>query len=120
MNEIGFERFRIELICNFPCEDKYQLCQKTSEYIRLYGKELNLHGDEQKERRKQQKEEQHKSIESKVKEELEKRINKFREINSIILCDCGCEVVKRGLKAHQKTQKHLDLMESTISSLNSE
>ena len=120
MNEIGFERFRIQLICDFPCEDKYQLSQKTSEYIRLYGKELNLRCDELKQRRKQQKEEQHKTIKLKVKEELEKRINKFREINSIILCDCGCEVVKRGLKAHQKSKKHLDLMESKIPSSNSD
>ncbi len=28
MNNIGFERFRIELICDCPCEDKYQLIQK--------------------------------------------------------------------------------------------
>ena len=28
MNEIGFERFRIELICNSPCEDIYQLNKK--------------------------------------------------------------------------------------------
>jgi hypothetical protein len=28
------ERFSsIELICDYPCEDKYQLRQKTSEYI---------------------------------------------------------------------------------------
>ena len=29
INDIGFERFRIELICNYPCEDKYQLYQKS-------------------------------------------------------------------------------------------
>ena len=37
LNEIGSERFRIELICNFPCEDKYQLRQKEGEYIRNLG-----------------------------------------------------------------------------------
>ena len=37
MNEIGFDRFRIELICNYPCEDKYQLRQKEGEYIRQMG-----------------------------------------------------------------------------------
>ena len=37
INEIGFNRFRIELICDYPCEDKYQLLQKESEYIREIG-----------------------------------------------------------------------------------
>ncbi len=37
MNEIGFERFRIQLLCDFPCEDKYQLRQKEGEYIRDLG-----------------------------------------------------------------------------------
>jgi hypothetical protein len=37
MNEIGFERFRIQLIIDYPCEDIYQLTQKEGEYIRLLG-----------------------------------------------------------------------------------
>jgi hypothetical protein len=37
INELGFERFRIELICDYPCEDKYQLRQKEGEYIRQMG-----------------------------------------------------------------------------------
>jgi group I intron endonuclease len=37
MNEIGFERFRIELIENCPCEDVYQLRQREGVFIRLYG-----------------------------------------------------------------------------------
>ena len=30
INEIGFERFRIQLICDFPCEDKYQDKKRVS------------------------------------------------------------------------------------------
>jgi hypothetical protein len=37
MNEIGFERFRIQLIIDYPCEDVYQLTQNEGEYIRLLG-----------------------------------------------------------------------------------
>ena len=37
MNEIGFERFRIELIENCPCEDVYQLRRREGAFIRLYG-----------------------------------------------------------------------------------
>ena len=34
INDIGFERFRIQLLCDYPCEDKYMLKQKEGEYIR--------------------------------------------------------------------------------------
>ncbi len=37
MNEIRFERFRIQLIEKYPCEDKHQLNQNESEYIRAIG-----------------------------------------------------------------------------------
>ena len=37
INEIGSERFRIQLICDYPCDDKYQLRQKEGEYIRQIG-----------------------------------------------------------------------------------
>ena len=31
MNDIGSERFRIQLICDYPCDDKYQLRRKNIE-----------------------------------------------------------------------------------------
>ena len=37
INDIGFDRFRIQLIDNYPCEDKYMLKQKEGEYIRQLG-----------------------------------------------------------------------------------
>ena len=37
MNDIGFDRFRIELIENFPSQDKYELRQKEGHYIRQLG-----------------------------------------------------------------------------------
>ncbi len=37
MNEIGFERFRIELIEDYPCQDKYQLRQREGYFIREIG-----------------------------------------------------------------------------------
>jgi hypothetical protein len=29
-----------------------------------------------------------------------------------IKCECGCEVTKSNLKQHQRTQKHIDLIQS--------
>ncbi len=37
INEIGFDRFRIELVEDYPCEDKYQLRQREGHYIREIG-----------------------------------------------------------------------------------
>jgi hypothetical protein len=33
----GYERFRIKLIEEYPCEDKYQLLQREAYYIRQIG-----------------------------------------------------------------------------------
>ena len=37
INEIGFERFRIQLVEDYPCEDKYQLRQREGHFIRQIG-----------------------------------------------------------------------------------
>ena len=37
MNEIGFDRFRIQLIQDYPCEDKYHLRQREGHYTREIG-----------------------------------------------------------------------------------
>ena len=37
MNEIGFERFAIKLVEDYPCEDVYQLRQREGYWIRQLG-----------------------------------------------------------------------------------
>ena len=37
INDIGFERFRIDLIEDYTCKDKYELRQKEGQYIRQWG-----------------------------------------------------------------------------------
>jgi hypothetical protein len=37
MNDIGCNRFRIELLENFPCNDKYELSQREGKWIREIG-----------------------------------------------------------------------------------
>jgi hypothetical protein len=32
------------------------------------------------------------------------------QINTKIICECGCEIIKRTLSRHQKTEKHISLM----------
>ena len=95
MNEIGFERFRIQLICNCPCEDKYQLKQKEGEYIRMMGT-LNVYiagniapRDEKRDK-------------------TEDRINYKKEK---VECDCGCMIRRSDISTHWKTKKHQQIMD---------
>jgi hypothetical protein len=38
-------------------------------------------------------------------------IVKHFKLEKKVCCECGCMIFKNGLKTHQKTKKHLDLME---------
>ena len=120
MHEIGFERFRIQLVCDYPCEDRYQLTQKTCECIRLYGKNLNLRGKEQLELKKQQKEEVIKQEQEKLEQKQEKiRKEQEKEIlkkkGKTVLCDCGCTYYKKSNKySHLKSKKHLDYLQAKL------
>jgi hypothetical protein len=55
------------------------------------------------------------------KEKLKKYMKEYQETNKTtilkkkkekIKCECGCEVTKSNLKQHQRTQKHIDLIQS--------
>ena len=140
MNEIGFNRFRIELICDYPCDDKYQLRQKEGEYIRQMGTlNVNIAGRSEKEWRDENREilwekkkeyrknnDQYKAY---VKEYTEKNKTKKAEYNKeyytqnkieynekrsqlIVTCECGCQVRKADIARHKKSQKHLELIKA--------
>ena len=129
MNEIGFERFRIQLIIDYPCEDQYQLSQKEGEYIRLMGT-LNkqIAGRTQKEYR-----ETNKNKIKEVKQEwYENNLDKIKEVKKgwyetnkeklfkKIKCGCGCEVPKCHLNRHMNSQKHNKLIEKLNNTSNNE
>ena len=86
IREHGFERFRIQLIEDFPCEDLYQLRQRQGHYVREM-KAVNKYADD--------------------KDYYEK--NKER-ISEKIICECGCSITRYALYKHQKTKRHIDLM----------
>ncbi len=134
MNEIGFERFRIELIELCPYEDKYQLRQREGHFIRelgtlnksIAGRTKQEWTEEKKERIKmnvdkearklynmkynEEHKEQH-SIKRKVYKEANKE--KLRENkNKKLICICGCECNNSSLRKHEKTKKHIELIEA--------
>jgi len=127
MNEIGFERFRIQLIINYPCEDIYQLTQKEGEYIRLLGT-LNqrVEGRTQKEYKQKPEYKKYKKQydqQPKVKQYHQKyqQTPERKEYRGEkIVCECGCSIRRSDISTHKKTKKHLDLMEQLNNNPNNE
>lgn len=131
INEIGIEKFKIELIENFPCNNNKELEQKEGEYIRQLGT-LNKHieGRTRKERNKnyrqnfrQNNKEKCKEYDKKKYENNKEKILEKRKIyyknnkekieerkKEKVICECGCEVKKCNLKKHQKSKRHLNLI----------
>ena len=97
MNEIGFERFRIQLLEDYHCEDKYELRQREGHYIREQGT-LNklVAGREKKEYNK----EYYEANKEEIKEYKREKV----------LCECGCFISKDCISRHKKTNKHINFL----------
>lgn len=122
INEIGFNRFRIDLICDFPCNDMYELRQKEGEYIRSIGT-LNMcvagrsSKDYYKEESEKRKEYQEKNKENKKEYDKERRENLHDYINEKIECVCGGCYTRKHMTTHFKTKKHINYIDKqTINS----
>ena len=143
MNEIGFERFRIELIENYPCVDIYQLRQREGYFIREIGTlNTKVAGREHKEYREvnkdkikeknQEYKEKHKERLSEHKKEKYKenheqeleKLKKYREENKDVLnakkrekihCSaCDCWFSRCGQARHNNRLKHIEAIKNTI------
>ena len=66
--------------------------------------------------------EQNKKYRETNREKMNEKEKNYREnnrekINAKVKCECGCEVMKRHLKKHQATKKHLDKVKNIDSSV---
>ncbi len=108
MNEIGFERFRIELIEDYPCTDKYELRQRETYYIREIG---TLNSKIECRTRKQYQEDNKEQIQKQRKTYYESNKDKILDEQKVkINCECGCIVNKFDIQRHKRTIKHQELM----------
>jgi hypothetical protein len=110
MNEIGFNRFRIQLLENYPCSDKYEMRQKEGEYIRKFGT-LNIHIAVGIINQKENPKEYNKEY-NKLRYETKQKIP--------VVCECCCIITSMCKKRHEKTKKHIQLMEEKLKQNNSE
>tara|TARA_R110000787_G_scaffold258125_1_gene363307 strand:+ start:69 stop:620 length:552 start_codon:yes stop_codon:yes gene_type:complete len=137
-SKILFEKYddvRIELVEDYPCNNKQELNKKEGEYIRE-NKCLNkyISGRTLKEYRQDNKEkiqEYHKNNKEKIQEyhkiwrenntEVKKDYNKeyyennkeclLNKYKKKVTCECGFILNKNNIKRHQKSSKHIKLME---------
>ena len=139
INEIGFERFRIDLIEDYPCKDKYELRQREGYYIReqgtlnnrIAGREQKEYNQDIKQHRKEYYEEYYENKKEQIKEQNKKyyeankeQIKEYREKNKehiqhykkeVIICECGCKTDKSHITRHKISQKHNKLMNLKVS-----
>ncbi len=130
MNEIGFERFRIQLIEDYPSEDLYHLRQREGYWIRQIGT-LNMKIDDRtkteyhheyyqkhKEFLNAKGREYNKTYHQNNKDEINlKHRERYEEnkekIRVRIICECGAEICKRDKAKHERTKKHIALVNNT-------
>jgi len=125
MNKIGFERFRIELIEDYSCKDKYELRQREGHFIREIGT-LNKRIEGRTKQEYQQDNKEHFREYHKQWKEVDKEKNKekYQEqykiyndkkkeyYNEKITCDCGGLISRKHIQRHKKTNKHINIMKT--------
>jgi len=129
----GVDNCKIELIEDFPCENKHQLTAREGYYIRntncvnkiVIGRSQKEYYNETPEFRDKKKlyyEEHKNEHKEKMKEYYEENKEEYKEIRKIyyqehkdeikekrkeiIKCECGSEITKSNLSNHRKTKKH--------------
>ena len=131
MNELGTHIFRIDLIEDYPCDDKQALRQREGYWIRQLGtlnqqiagrtekqkyidnKEIILernkkYVEEHKERRQEYMTEYSKEY-NKKPEIIEKKKEYYKQKNN---CEYGSICRRDAIALHRKTKKHLDFLEN--------
>ena len=88
---------------NYYEENKPKIQEKVKKYRENNKTKI-------KEKSKEYRENNKTKIQEREKEHYE---NNKAKINAKVKCECGCEIVKRCLKEHRATKKHLDKMKNT-------
>ena len=107
IREHGFDRFRIELIEDFPCDDVYHLRQRQGHYIRELNA-INKYADDKDYREKNREHIKERYKEYSQKPEVKERIKE--RSSETVVCECGCSLRRDSLLRHQKTKVHLNFI----------
>ena len=110
INNVGFERFRIQLIEDFACNDKYELRQREGHYIRELSKNLNkkIEGRTVKQYYKENKEKilkRDKEYRDKNQEKIKETNKQYREDNKEKILDYKKQYYKDNKEKIKETRK---------------
>jgi len=129
----GWDDFKMIEVEKYPCNDKREAERRESEIMKELKASMNtISSYSTEEETKEKKREYYKANESKIQEQKknyyeankskiqeQRKIynNEYREankskINAKVKCECGCDVVKRSLRRHQSTKRHLNIMKN--------
>ena len=102
-NKYGIDNFNIYLLENYNCNDINELRTKEGEYIKnlaCINKRIECRTRKEYLYDNKEKIKEH-------KKEYDKERGKIK-----VICSCGCEIGKKELKRHERSNKHINLMKS--------
>ena len=131
----GWENWSMIKICDYPCknrreaeleEDKYMTELKTSMNSHRASRTKQQYREDNKEKIQEYYENNREKIQEKKKEYNETNKEKIQEnmkeyyethkdmirerINAKITCKCGTVIIRNSLKQHERTKKHINLI----------
>ncbi len=122
-NELGFDKFTIELLEEFPYDDKQQLRNREGEYIKKLGTlNSSIAGRTQYERGKEYLEKNREHVNQLKRDRRAKNKEAAREkdkeyycknaerLNAPVLCECGKSISLAHTARHNRTKRHLQIM----------
>ena len=122
-HELGFDKFSIDLLEEFPFDDKHQLRLREGEYIKQLGTlNTQIAGRTQKERSREHLENNRDHVNQLRRDRRAQHNEAAREkdkeyyckhterINEPIVCECGRTVSRQHIAHHKKSKTHLQIM----------
>ena len=94
-----------------------EITEYTKEYYESNKPKIQERNKEYREANKPKIQERDKKYYEENKTKIQERSKEYREankakINEKVKCECGCDVMKRHLKRHRATKKHLEKMKN--------
>ena len=110
--------YKKEYDTNYYEENKEKIQEQKKEYYEENKPKIQEQVKKYRENNKTKIQEQKKKYRENNKTKIQEQKKKYREnnkskIDAKVKCECGCEIVKRHLKEHRATKKHLDKMKNT-------
>lgn len=121
INKIGYltDEMKKDKVKQWREENKEAIKEKSKKYHEKNRDELLAKKKEYNDKNKEYKSNYMKERYKRKKEEITQKIKEWTEKNKDfilekIYCACGCLISRKGMKEHQMTKKHLNLIEHSI------